>query len=284
VPARQPKLYAFRPVCAAPSRECSVVCHAQESPTSNGRFIVAGGRSLYFEESGSGPPLILLHNFGSTARFWDPYVSALTSRFRVINVELPGHGRSDALDTTVVLRHERAAWSVLALMDSLHIDQASITGFSSGGITALYAASLAPARIRAVAVIGAQVHYSREVRDWIQRRGPDSANVEAMARLTELHGAARGMQVARQFWHFRQLYGDPALTPDRLERISARTLIIHGEDDFVPVAQAWEMHRHIAGAHLWIVPNAGHFPFGDSAAQQEFTLRLMEFLSGEWRR
>ncbi len=256
---------------------------AQEPPAPNGRCVRVGPQRLYYEESGSGAPLILLHGFGGTARFWDPYVPSLASRYRVINVELPGHGRSDALDTSVVFRHELAARSILALIDSLHIDQASITGFSSGGMTALYAASVAPARVRAIAVIGAQVFYSRDVRDWIERNGPDSVKAETMAMFTRQHGAARGMQLARQFWHFRQMYGDPALTPDRLARVTARALIIHGDDDFVPVSQAWEMHRDIPGAHLWIVPHAGHFPFRDATAQEDFTRRLLAFLNDEWR-
>ena len=256
---------------------------AQAPLAPNGRFVRTSTGRVYLEDSGSGTPMILLHGFGGTVRFWDPYVPTWASGHRVIAVDLPGHGRSDALDTTIVFRHEGAAITVLALMDSLRLHQALLVGFSSGGITALYAASLAPSRVQALVVVGAQVYYSREVRDWIEQQGPDSTKAEQMARLAEQHGPARGMQLARQFWHFRQLLGDPALTPDRLASITARTLIIHGDDDFVPVSQAWEMYRSIPGAHLWIVPHAGHWPFRDAQPRDDFARRLVTFADTGWR-
>ena len=82
-----------------------------------------------------------------------------------------------------------------------------------------------------------------------------------MKRFAQRHGESRGLQVAQQFWRFRTLYDDPAFTPDKLATISARTLIVHGDNDFVPITQALEMHHSIPSARLWIVPNGGHLPY-----------------------
>src|SRR6185436_13392328 len=104
---------------------------------------------------------------------------------------------------------------------------ASAMGGSSGAMTLLYAASMEPQRFDAIAVIGGQLYLSTQVRDWIRARfcPPDSAFV---ASLLQQHGPQRGTQLVRHFCHFKDLYGDPALTPDMLAKITARTLVVHG--------------------------------------------------------
>ena len=102
-----------------------------------------------------------------------------------------------------------------------------------------------------------------------------------MKLLTQRHGESRGLQVARQFWRFRTLYDDPAFTPDKLATISARTLIVHGDNDFVPITQALEMHHSIPSARLWIVPNGGHLPYLAQDNHVDFVRRVTEFLEGE---
>lgn len=256
---------------------------AQEAPAANGRVLRIAGHALYFEETGRGEPVIMLHGFGGTATFWRENADTLAMRYRVIAVDLPGHGRSDALDSTIVYRNEDAARSILGLMDSLQIPRAAFVGYSQGGMIALYAAVLAPARVTAIATVGSQAFYSTELRAFIERSGPDSAKESVMTRYRERHGATRAMQLARQFWHFRVLDGDPALTPDRLARIQARVLVVHGDDDFVPVSQAWYLYSGLRDAHLWIIPHAGHFPFSGSAGRADLSRRLVAFLAGEWK-
>lgn len=257
---------------------------AQEAAASNGRTVRLGGRALYFEESGQGVPVVLLHGFGSSATFWrDHLIDSLATTYRVIAVDLPGHGRSDALDTSIVFRNENAARVILALLDTLRIERAAFVGFSQGGMISTYVAVLAPTRVSALAVIGSQAYYSAELRAVIERGGPDSTKDALMARYTARHGATRAMQLARQFWHFRLIDGDPALTPDRLGRIQAPALVIHGDDDFVPVSQAWYLYSNLRDAHLWIVPHGGHFPFPGTAGRRELSGRLMSFLASEWK-
>lgn len=149
-------------------------------------------------------------------------------------------------------------------------------------MTLLYAASMEPQRFDAIAVIGAQWYSSTQVRDFI-RAGfcpPDSAFV---ASLLQTHGPQRGTQLVRQFCHFKDLYGDLALTPDILAKITARTLVVHGDNDFVPISQAWELFRAIPKSRLWVVPNGGHLPYTDSSNVADFTRRTLDFFQGKWK-
>ena len=169
----------------------------------------------------------------------------------------------------------------MALIDHLRLNKVKGIGHSSGGMTLLYAASMAPDHFDAIIPVAAQVYYSVAVREWVAKNAAPETSF-AQWDLEKRHGKEKGMRLARQFYNFRKLEGDPALTPDRLAKIKARTLVVHGDNDFVPVAQAWEMFQSIPNARLWISPNTGHAPqFGEDNTA-DFIKRTLAFLSGEW--
>jgi pimeloyl-ACP methyl ester carboxylesterase len=60
-----------------------------------GQIIKIGNLDLYFEEYGSGKPLLLLHGFGGCAQNWQPFIGELSQSFRLIVVDLRGHGYSN---------------------------------------------------------------------------------------------------------------------------------------------------------------------------------------------
>lgn len=255
---------------------------AQEAVSARGHFADLNRARIYYEDHGSGEPLLLLHNFGSTASQWKTYIDDWAPRYRVIAWDMRGHGRSTNPSSSDVFLHAEAARDLLALMDSLGIGRARAIGASSGGMTLLYAATMAPERFEALVLVGAQIYYSEAVRKWIVTRGPGEKDPELIKLFTQLHGESRGLQLARQFWRFRNLYDDPAFTPDKLATISARTLIVHGDNDFVPITQALEMHHSIPSARLWIVPNGGHLPYLAQENHVDFVRRVTEFLEGKW--
>ena len=228
-------------------------------------------------------PLILLHGFQTTASVWKPFVPQLSKYYRVIAIDLPGHGRSDYMDSTDVYLHKRAAEYILGLLDKLQIDSAYVMGISSGGFITLYMATIKPQLTKKIIVIGGQVYYSVKTRDFITSRGPGIENQMQMESNIKRHGKQKGILIARQFWNFRKLYGNPSFTPDVLSTIKARTLIIHGDNDpIAPAINGWEMYQNIPKANLWIVPNGGHVPNAIPGNQDDFLRRVLEFLRGEW--
>lgn len=252
---------------------------AQEPVAPNGKFATVNGLTLYYEESGKGMPLVLLHAFTRTANDWR-YHPEFARSYRVIAVDLPGHGRSDAMDTTQVYRHKKAAEYILGLLAQLHVDSAYVMGASSGGFITMYMATLKPQLTRKIILVGAQVYYSAQTRKAITAMGPGTENPAARAMAIQKHGNQKGRLLLNQFWQFRKLYGDPSFTPDVLATIQAQTLLIHGDDDpLAPVANAWELFQHIPNAHLWIVPNGGHAPMVAPGNLTEFNRRVLDFLS-----
>jgi len=101
---------------------------------------------LHYEEHGSGPPLILSAGLGGSGSYWLPNVLALAADHRVILYDHRGTGRSDrALPDTVTV--EQMGDDILALIDGLGLEQATIIGHAAGAVAGLAAALAAPEKI-----------------------------------------------------------------------------------------------------------------------------------------
>ena len=256
------------------------LCQAQLPNSPAGKFVTVNGAKIYYEEYGQGDPLLLLHGFGQTANYWKEFIPEFSKKYRVVVWDMRGHGRSTNPDTSIAFLHKTVARDLLAFTDALHLNKVKGIGHSSGGMTLLYAASMKPEKFDAIVPVGAQVYYSEQVRDFITRNAIPENFYKEMG-FEERHGKNKGTVLARQFYNFRKLIGDPSITPYDLSLIKARTLIVHGDNDFVPVDQAWTMYQNIHNARLWISPNGWHIP-ADGPNRSDFILRVSEFLNGDW--
>jgi len=253
--------------------------NAQDS----GSIAQINGIEMYYEVFGSGEALILLHGFFSTGDFWNPYIKVLSSQFQVIVPDLRGHGRS-----TNPLEHWTMAQSsrdIFALLDHLGIENVSGIGLSTGAKTLLHMATQDPHRVKAMILIGGTMYYPDKFRE-IVKSGSftiDKVTDEQWEKLRSehIHGDEQIRKLYRQFNECAEDYEDMAFTPPYLKTIGAKTLIIHGDRDFAyPVDMATEIYKSISKSYLWIVPNAGHWPF-DEDNHELFIKTTFNFLT-EW--
>ena len=106
---------------------------------------------LYTEVRGSGPTLVLLHGWGLNVRVWDGLAAALCDRFRIVAVDLPGHGRSAWLPERSSLEDQAA--QVAETVAEIAAEY-SLLGWSLGGQIALrLAAGQPPSRARQAAAV-----------------------------------------------------------------------------------------------------------------------------------
>src|SRR5213080_1565154 len=124
---------------------------------------VEPGVSLYAQDVGEGPPVVLIAGFGLSHEVWDDQVRALGDRHRVLCVDLRGTGRSDKplrdYDTYSV---ERLATDVEIVLDHLDVHDAAVVGWSFGGQIAFQLAASVPERLsRLVLVASNAVRASR---------------------------------------------------------------------------------------------------------------------------
>jgi 3-oxoadipate enol-lactonase len=91
------------------------------------------------------PPVVLSNSLGTTLAMWDPQVAVLAERFRVIRYDIRGHGGSPVPPAPYDIAD--LGTDLLALLDGLRIERASVCGLSLGGMTAMWVAANAPERV-----------------------------------------------------------------------------------------------------------------------------------------
>ena len=133
-----------------------------------GKFFDYKGTKIYYEDKGSGAPLLLLHNFNGTADQWRPYVEIYSRQFRTIAVDMIGHGRSDIYKKgDVNFRPADYAVILIALLDTLRLYHVNAIGGSTGGSVLLHLNTMQPDRFDHIITIGAQYYYSNFTRELI---------------------------------------------------------------------------------------------------------------------
>ncbi|HNO65923.1 MAG TPA: alpha/beta hydrolase, partial [Tepidiformaceae bacterium] len=118
----------------------------------------------YYEEAGSGRPLVLIRGLGSDLQAWSLQVPELAKHFRVITYDNRGAGRTGAPDKPYTIAG--MADDLAALLDALDIPTACILGYSMGGMIAQEFALKHPARVEKLILLGTSAGldgYSREV-------------------------------------------------------------------------------------------------------------------------
>lgn len=118
-------------------------------------YATADGAELYYEERGSGTPILGIHGAGSSAVFWEDAAARLADLGRVITYDRRGSNRSDRpapYETTSVREH---ADDALGLMRALDAEPAVLVGRSYGGTIALDLALREPAAVLGVALLEA---------------------------------------------------------------------------------------------------------------------------------
>ncbi len=107
---------------------------------------------IYYEEHGTGTPLVLAYGIGGNATMWDVNVPGLAARHRLILWEPRGHARSDSPDDPAKYSFERWALDLGAVLDHLSLRRAHVGGLSLGAGIATRFALRFPRRVRSLVI------------------------------------------------------------------------------------------------------------------------------------
>ncbi len=236
---------------------------------------------IYYEQSGHGPEVVLVHGWGSHGGVWTDIARELSADYRVIVPDLPGHGRSrDFLPPVytpeTLVEEIRPALSGPAVW----------VGWSMGGLMALAAARRHPREVTRLVLVGATPKYVQSA-DWPHAMSPTvldqfARNLEqdyagTLERFLTLQMAAdEDRAVLRRLRDEMFQYGEPPTAAlqaglrllkeeDRREmlyQVATPTLVIHGgRDRLAPVGAARYLAQQLPQARLEVMPEAGHAPF-----------------------
>ncbi len=145
------------------------------------------GCALHVEQSGEGPPVLLLHGFTGSVRTLDGAAEGLRAAGRsTIAVDLLGHGGSDAPREASAYTMERCTENLVRVLDATRTERTDVLGYSMGGRAALVLAAAQPERVRSLVLVGA----SAGLADPAERAARRQAD-EALADAIERDGVAR---------------------------------------------------------------------------------------------
>jgi len=261
------------------------------------------GQQMAYQDIGQGPVVVFGHSYLWDAQMWAPQVEALSQSYRCIVPELWAHGESDfAPNATCSLKDY--AQQVLALLDHLEIEEFAIVGLSVGGMWGCELVTLAPQRVKGIALMDTFVGLEPEVAhkkyfamlDTISAaRAVPEPIVDAVVPLFFANDAEQdnpalvsefrnklsnlaGEQAAEVARIGRMVFGRRDQIED-LDNFALPTLIAVGQEDIPrPVLESFLMNDCISGSEMVQIPKAGHI---SNLEQPEFVTSMLEDFLGK---
>ena len=233
-----------------------------------GRYVPVAGARLYCEQYGQGPPLLLLHGNGQSIQAFNQQIGDLARHFHVIAVDTRAQGKSQDA-TTGPLSYRLFAEDMRQLLDSLHLRQVAVLGWSDGGNTALELALRYPTYVSRLVVMGANLFPTDQALD--------PALLTILRQQMPLLQAQTDPALRTQTRLYQLLLTEPQLTFADLARIQAPVLVLAGEHDLVLDAHTRAIAAHLPHATCFIFPGATHNAPWE--IPPEFNQRVITFLT-----
>ena len=292
-------LYPLFAASLAAQPQTPLLISASQLPAKHN--IAVFGQKIMYYDMGSGPVLVLVHGFGSEARFdWGNVLTPLAAHHRVIALDQIGFGASDkpfidySVQTWVDFLGE--------FLRRLQIHEFTLAGESLGGwISALYTIeSLAPANTGPDALPQPQRLILEDAAGMsTEHIGNRNMPIPIAGTLADAHGVAIVFhdksrvteEVVREAWEMkmkandgfteRSLWNNPRVAgeavKDRIATITVPTLVVWGgNDELVPLEQGRAYAAGIPGAKLAIIPECGHAPSVEKP--EEFLAAALPFI------
>ena len=245
------------------------------------RTTTAGDITLYYEQHGQGPDLVLIGGLTSDHQIWRSALRTFSQHYRVLIFDNRGAGQSSSPDYPYTI--EMMANDTLNLMDALHIKKAHILGHSMGGGIAMQLALLAPDRVDKLILVSSRPKISAVaamlfgMREKLQKLNvpeellaeytmpilfgdrflQNNMNIKGFAQWT-----VRNPHPQTPIGYKHQLHASSTRDIiDELPNITADTLIINGtEDVLVPITYADKLSQQFPNARLALIPDCAHMP------------------------
>lgn len=197
--------------------------------------LAVNGTRLYYEKTGQGPAIILLHCNFASHKIFDVLTRQLQQNYTVYAVDSRGHGKSQ--------KHKRYDYfemmeDIAAFIRALCIEKPIIYGYSDGGILGLLLAGTYPDMLSKLIASGANMDQSGQTKG-------------------ALRTVKFGYFITRDR-RLRLILDQPDLPFALLKNITVPTLITAGEHDMITLAHTQKIAAHIPGSQLLIIPGEKH--------------------------
>jgi len=221
-----------------------------------GKYVQLGAVKTWYDEHGSGQPLVLLHGGLVDARWFAPNLAPLAERFHVYTPERRGHGHTP--DVPGPITHQLMADDTIAFLDTVVGEAADLVGHSDGAFMAMLVAMQRPELVNRLVMISGGFNKSGEAdpdMEWdvdqiAQFLGPPYGEVSP-------DGIDHFKVVATKIGEMAAV--EPNLQASELAKVTQRSLVMFSDDDLVTLTHAVEMYDALPNAELAVVPGTSHF-------------------------
>ncbi|HWE14725.1 MAG TPA: alpha/beta fold hydrolase [Solirubrobacteraceae bacterium] len=275
-------------------------------------MVTDDGVRLHVEETGTGTPILFIHEFAGDARSWAPQVAHLSDRYRCVTYNARGYPPSDVPDAVALYSQARAVDDARSVLDGLGIERAHIVGLSMGGFCALHLALRDPERVSSLAVAGCGYGAQPEAREAFRREsaviaaafeqqgsaavaaryavGParvqlQNKNPQAWAQFAADLAEHSAVGMTRTMLGVQRERPSLYDLEGQLRELAMPVLIIAGDEDDGCLEPDLMLKRTIPTAGLAVLPNTGHTC--NLEQPEVFNRTVDEFLAaveaGRWR-
>jgi len=271
----------------------------QGSGTPVDRFFDSAGVRIRYVEQGNGPPIVLLHGYtGTLDRHFiaNGVFASLANDYRVIAIDLRGHGKSGKPHDPTVYGEEMAR-DVVRLLDHLKIQRAHVVGYSLGAMVAGRLATLHPERLMTISYVASlplrtdsdymEKFAAESVKElegdlpfkslMVNNQAPGSklpTDEEVRAAVAPIV-AANDVKALAALWRG---YKTLAVSPQQLAAVKVPSMVITGSED-ISAAGVPELNQTQPQIHTIVVAGAQHGGPEGVMRRREFMTALREFLA-----
>ena len=253
------------------------------------RSIEVASRKFFFEDvqpegAESKATVLFIHGAGGSHLSWRFQIEHLKDKFRIIAVDLPGHGMSGGEGEETISGHAKC---VTALMDALELEDVVLGGHSMGGAIALKIALENPDRLGGLLLVGTGARLRVMPMIFSMIKDDFNAAVEGMA--SSFFGSAAPENIVNEEKRLLAKNSPDVMIRDftacdsfdvisELATISLPTLILCGnQDSLTPVKYSEFLHDKIKGSEVVFFDDCGHMPMIERSA--EFNEAVASFLT-----
>ncbi len=247
--------------------------------------------TISFSDTGKGRVVVLLHGFLGSQQIWESTITFLSKSFRVIAIDLPGHGSSDCIGYVHTM--ELQAKCVKAVMDSLRLKKYVLVGHSMGGYAALAFADLFPDNLK-----GLCLYHSTAYADSDEKKRDRTRSIKVVKANHKIYTsgviknlfATKNIKYLKEEITFAQKIANKTSKQSiiaSLEGMKDRPnrdiilgmahypimMVIGEHDNVLPYEQLLEQHALIKTKHLLFLEHDGHMGFLESPLVSNKALR-----------
>ena len=219
-----------------------------------GKYADIRGFKMYYETYGKGEPLLIIHGNGGSINNFVYQIPYFAKNYQVIIADSRAQGKS--IDPSDSLSYEMMTDDLNALLETLHVKQAYVIGWSDGGINGLLLAIRHPDKVKKLAVTGANLTPDTSAVDpWVYNWAM-TANKQLTDSLKRAKNPSPELKTEVKLYHL--LSYEPHITLAQLHTITCPTLVIGGDHDVLKPEHTMLIAHNIPNSYLWIIPNSGH--------------------------